>query len=291
MNLRTDATLPGWALVLPAVMLAAFIAMSLQRGDGEVRLWVLDVGQGDAILLQTPAGHTAVIDGGPGATALNSGVGKHLSFWQNSLDLAILTTPKDDDITGLVDLLARRPVDQIVQTEFTPTTSGQGAWQEAVAQSDADVSMASRGDLISFDNEPDLTLRVLYPPAESAVEGMPLLLKLEYKGTSILLASGLTTHDETLLLSLSDQADLKSDVLLVGQHGSDSATSPRFIATVQPSAAIISVGAGNRTNDPAPEVLQRLTAAGAKIYRTDQNGEIEVALKAGELTITPERDK
>jgi competence protein ComEC len=219
MKARTEATLPAGALLLPVLSLAIFIVVSLQKPDGALRLWVLDVGQGDALLLQTPAGHTAIINGGPGATALNTGIGKHVPFWQNSLNLAILTTPKDDDITGLVDLLGRRKIDQIVQTEFTHTTSVQGAWQEAVAQSNAQVSTATRGDLITFDKEPALVLRVLYPPAEDAAKDAakdaPLLVRLEYNGISILLASGLNTQDETMLLSLSEQAELKSDVLLV----------------------------------------------------------------------------
>lgn len=289
MKARTGATLPQGVLLLPLVALAVFIGVSLQKPDGALRLWVLDVGQGDALLLQTPAGRTALIDGGPSATALNTAIGKHIPFWQNSLDLVVLTSPKEDSITGLVDLLGRRKIEQIVQTAFTPTTSVQGAWQEAVAQSSARLSAATRGDVITFDKEPGLALRVLYPPAGDTTGEAPIVLQLEYNGTSVLLALNMSEQDETRLLALSTGDELKSDVLLVGRHGSDGATTPRFIAAVEPQAAIISVGAGNRTNDPSPEVLQRLIDAGAKIYRTDQNGEIEVALKDGELVITPQR--
>jgi competence protein ComEC len=289
MKVRTGVTLPQGVLLLPLVALALFIGVSLQKPDGALRLWVLDVGQGDALLLQTPAGHTALIDGGPSATTLNTAIGKHVPFWQNSLDLVVLTSPKEDSITGLVDLLGRRKIEQIVQTAFTPTTSLQGAWQEAVAQSSARLGTATRGDVITFDNEPALALRVLYPPAGDATGEAPIVLHLEYSGISVLLASNMSEQDETRLLALATGNELKSDVLLVGQHGSDGATTPRFIAAVQPRAAIISVGAGNRTGDPAPEVLQRLIDAGAKIYRTDQNGETEVAMKDGELVITPQR--
>jgi competence protein ComEC len=275
--------------LLPLVALALFIGVSLQKPDGALRLWDLDVGQGDALLLQTPAGHTALIDGGPSATTLNTAIGKHVPFWQNGLDLVVLTSPKEDSVTGLVDLLGRRKVEQIVETEFTPTTSVQGAWQEAVAQSSAALSIAGPGDVITFDKEPGLALRVLYPPAGDTTGERPIVLQLEYNGTTVLLASNLTGQDETRLLALSTGDEIKSNVLIVGQHGSDGATSPRFIAAVQPRAAIISVGAGNRTNDPSSEVLQRLIDAGAKIYRTDQNGEIELALKNGELVITPQR--
>ena len=289
MKARTGATLPQWVLLLPLVALALFIGVSLQKPDGALRLWVLDVGQGDALLLQTPAGHTALIDGGPSATTLNTAIGKHVPFWQNSLDLVVLTSPKEDSITGLVDLLGRRKVEQIVQTAFTSTTSVQGAWQEAVAQSSARLSMATRGDVITFDKEPGIALRVLYPPTGDAKGEAPIVLRLEYSGISVLLASNMSEQDETRLLALATGNELKSDVLLVGRHGSDGSTTPRFIAAVQPRAAIISVGADNRTNDPAPEVLQRLIDAGAKIYRTDQNGETEVAMKDGELVITPQR--
>lgn len=289
MKARTGATLPQGVLLLPLVALALFIGVSLQKPGGALRLWVLDVGQGNALLVQTPAGHTALIDGGPSATALNTAVGKHIPFWQNSLDLAVLTSSKEDSVTGLVDLLGRRKIEQIVQTEFTPTTSVQGAWQETVAQSSARLSTAARGDVITFDKEPGFALRVLYPTAGDATAEAPILLQLEYAGTTVLLASNLSEQDETRVLALSTGDDLRSDVLVVGRHGSNGATTPRFVAAVQPQAAIISVGAGNRTNDPSPEVLQRLIDAGARIYRTDQNGEIELALKNGELVITPQR--
>lgn len=289
MKPRTGATLPQGVLLLPLVALALFIGVSLQKPDGALRLWVLDIGQGDALLLQTPAGHTALIDGGPSATALNTAIGKHVPFWQNSLDLVVLTSPKEDSITGLVDLLGRRKIEQIVQTAFTPTTSVQGAWQEAVAQSSARLSMATRGDIITFDNEPGLALRVLYPPTGGATGEAPIVLHLEYNGTSALLGSNMSEQDETRLLALATGDELKSDVLLVGRHGSDGATTPRFIAAVQPRAAIISVGADNRTNDPAPEVVQRLIDAGAEIYRTDLNGEVGLTLKNGEITFTLSR--
>jgi competence protein ComEC len=268
--------------------LALFIGASLQKPDGALHIWVLDVGQGDALLLRTPTGHTALVNGGPAPTALNTAVGKHIPFWLNSLDLVVLTSPKEDALTGLVDLLGRRKVEQIVQPPFTPTTSLQGAWQEAAAQSGAPLTTAARGDLITFDSEPDLALHVLYPPTGDPTSDAPILLRLEYNGTTILLASSISAQDETRLLALSAPDELKSDILIVGRHGSDDATSPRFLAAVQPSAAIISAGLGNRANDPSPAVLQRLTAAGAQIYRTDQNGEIELSLHNHDLPITPQ---
>jgi competence protein ComEC len=251
-----------------------------------MRLWVLDVGQGNAALLRTPHGHTAVIDGGPGGTALNEGVGRHLPFWQNNLDLVLLSAPKSENVSGLVDLLGRRKVSQIVQTPFETTTGLLGAWREAIEQSGAPAYYAQRGDVIRFDGEPEVALRVLYPARER--QG-PIVLKVEYGGISILLAASLEKEDETRLLDIAEEGELTSEVLVVPDHGSDTALSPRLLAAVDPTVAVISVGVGNRGEDPAPEVLQRLQEAGARVYRTDTNGTIEVTVDDGKLWVGSER--
>src|SRR6266480_7963007 len=87
---------PLWSLLLPWVVALSLLLVASQRPDGRLHLWVLDVGQGDAILLRTPGGHTALIDGGPGATPVLNGVGGHIPFWQRDLDLLVLTHPHQD---------------------------------------------------------------------------------------------------------------------------------------------------------------------------------------------------
>src|SRR5918912_2354978 len=87
---------PLWILPIPAIIALSRLLIASQQPDGRLHVWVLDVGQGDAILLRTPRGHTALIDGGPGATPVLNGVGRHVPFWQRNLDLLALTHPDDD---------------------------------------------------------------------------------------------------------------------------------------------------------------------------------------------------
>ncbi len=201
---------PIWTLIVPVVALIVLVVVATQKPDGRLHLWALDVGQGNALLVRTSRGHTTLIDGGPEATLLNEGVGRHLPFWQSNLDMVALTNAKAEDVTGLVDLLGRRRVSQVLQTQFETTTSVQGAWKEAVGQSGASVHFAQRGDTVSFDGEPDVVLRVLYPPEGDKSEHTPIVMKVEYDGISILLAESLGKTDEARLLGTAGKANWRA---------------------------------------------------------------------------------
>ena len=274
-----------WVFIIPVGALVILLIVAAQRPDGRFHLWVLDVGQGNAVMLRTPRGHTAVIDGGPEATPLNEGIGRHMPFWQSHLDLIVLTRPKAENVTGLVDLLKRRTVSQVVQTQFELTTSVQGAWREAVGQLAASLHYAQRGDKITFDGEPDVALYVLYPPDVEESKDAPIVIKVEYDSIRILLAESMEKEDEARLLGMAEEGELTSDVIVVPDHGSDTALSPRLLEAVAPRVAIISVGAGNRSEDPSPEVLARLKGAGVSVYRTDLDGTVEVIVDDGQLWV------
>jgi len=190
------ATVPLWAALVPVVAALAIVLAMSQRSDGRLHLWVFDVGEGDAILLLTPRGHTVLVDGGPGVTPLAESVGKHLPFWQHNLDVAVLTEPQQENMMGLVDLLARYKIGQVVQTEFSATTTLQHTWLDALKNGATPVQYVKRGDLIGFEDEPEVTLRVLNPGESEILKGdantmehnRSIVLKVEYGTTSILLA-------------------------------------------------------------------------------------------------------
>ncbi len=92
--------MPFWSVLVPVIAAIAIVLVASQRTDGRLHLWVFDVGEGDAILLLTPHGHSVLIDGGPGATPLAEAVGKHLPFWQRYVDIAVLTAPKAGEPDG-----------------------------------------------------------------------------------------------------------------------------------------------------------------------------------------------
>lgn len=268
----TGLSVPLWALVVPVFALVMLLVIVGQQPDGRLHLWVLNVGQGEAILVRTPEGHTALVDGGPGATSLLNGVGSRLPFWQHNIDLVVLTRPTQERLTGLVELVGRYDVGQVVQTEFTATGGMQAQWLGLLSSRKIPVHYAVRGETLTFSGETEVALEVLNPREER--EG-PVALRLTYGSHSILIGGDARDKDEAEMVSYKGEG-LRSQVHVVGHFGGKGASIPRFLSAVQPKVAIISVGAGNRFGYPAPETVEALSAKGALVYRTDLNGTVEI---------------
>ncbi len=279
------AGVPLWGLAVPALALVMLIIVVGQQPDGRLHLWVLDVGQGEAVLLRTPQGHTALVDGGPGATPLLNGMGKRLPFWQRNLDLVVLTRPVQDRLMGLVDLLGRYEVGHVVQAEYTATGGAQAQWLRLLDSQAVHVHHPTRGERLTFAGEPDVVLEVLSPGEDG--DG-PVALRLTYASHGILISGDAREEDEAEMVRYKGEG-LRSQVLVVGHFGSRDTATPRFLAAVRPSVAIISAGEGNRFGYPSPDTLDALRAAGASVYRTDLNGTIEVIADRERLWVATER--
>jgi competence protein ComEC len=259
-------------------------------------MWVFDVGEGDAILLLTPRGHTVLVDGGPGVTPLAEGIGSHLPFWQHSIDVVVVTQPQQENMMGLVDLLGRYEVGQVAQSEFTGTGSLQEAWHSKLRETGTPEHHVTRGDEIGFEDEPDVILKVLNPGKDDILKGdkstlennRSVVLAVEYGKVRMLLASDVEEAGEANMLRLAGDS-LESQVLKVPSHGSGDATSPRFVEAVQPKVSIISVGEGNKAGYPSIDVINRLQDAGSQVYRTDQDGTVEVIAEKDRLWVKSER--
>jgi len=293
---REPRRVPAWTLLIPALALAAIVILAGQVSDGRLHMWVFDVGQGDAIMVKTPAGHTALVDGGPGATPLLNGVGSHVPFWQHDLNLLVLTHPHQDHMMGFAELVRRYHVEQIVQTVFTPTSSIQTEWLAEIKSLGIPVKRLVRGQTITFAGEPDISLRVLSPTTPDAhqegengdVNNTSIVLKLAFGKHSVLLEGDAQLEAEhDMALTLPD--DLRADVLKVGHHGSETSSSPEFLNLVQPRVAIISVGSDNRFGHPSPDTIEHLHSIGARIYRTDQDGTVEIIADQEHLWVRSER--
>lgn len=274
-RLRARLAAPPARLWAPPMGLAAVALWSAiaAQPDGRLHVAFLDVGQGDAILITTPHGHQVLIDGGPEPAVLLRQLGRHMPFWDHWLDLVIVTSPHADHLTGLIALPQRYGIGAVLDNGTNATGQLGNAWAKALRSGNvAHILHAHAGMRIQL--EADIALDVLNPgplPSDDAGDNA-IVLRLTWGNASFLFTSDITEATERTLLT-SDHS-LLSTVLQVPHHGSASSTSSAFVAAVNPQFALISVGAGNRFGQPAPEVLDRL--AGRRLLRTDEHGTVEL---------------
>ena len=280
----------GWRLAgfLAIVVVALWLA---SRGlpDGRLHVYFLDVGQGDAILMRAPDGRKVLIDGGPSPAALLSEIGALLPFWDRRLDLVVLTHPDGDHMTGLVALLERYHVTQVLDTIQADAAPEAAAWREELAARRIPRSFAERGMRLLIG---DVVLTVLNPgptppPLEPRAGGndASVVLRIDYGETSMLLSGDVESEGERKMLAAG--LPLRADVLKVGHHGSRNSTSAPFLTAVAPSLAVIQVGAGNRFGHPHADLLARL--ANIRILRTDRDGRIGVTSNGQRLSVNAQR--
>lgn len=242
----------------------------------ELRVTVLDVGQGDAILVESPTGVKVLIDGGPDRGVLRE-LGVALPFWERTIDVVVATHPDKDHIGGLPDVFAKYEVEHFVEPGIPHETSAVTALAEAVsAEPGLTRLLARRG--MRLDLGGGAYADILYPdrdPSKLETNFGAVVMRLVYGETSFLFTADIPTQIEDWLLMLdgSDGA-LDVDVLKVAHHGSKYSTSGAWLRATSPSAAAISVGAKNSYGHPTPEVLSRVEHAGARILRTDIDGRI-----------------
>jgi competence protein ComEC len=270
---------PKW-LVLPLLVVAILVwFVALTMPDSKLHVSFLDVGQGDALLIQTPNGQDILIDGGPDPQKINLELSKKLPFWDRTIDLMVCTQPQADHITGLVDVLQRYKVKQVLECGVSYNSSIYQEWCNLVEEKQIKRDKAQAGQEIDLGN--GIKIEVLNPPAtpfegtSDDVDNNGVVLKLSWGKLSFLFTADIREEVEFELIG--QRANLKSTVLKVSHHGSKTSTTSQFLAAVDPEAAVISVGVDNPFGHPNPEVVERLISRVGEdnVYRTDVNGTIE----------------
>lgn len=268
----------GWALAaLGAATLLIWIA-ALQLPDGRLQAHFFDIGQGDAILLRTPGGRTILVDGGPDPVLLASRIGQVLPFWQQRIDLVVATHADQDHLAGLVGLVERYEVGQVIQGPMAGEGSLENAWREALAAQGIPVVPAVRGTTITLGDA--TRIEVLHPPGDAPLgveaddNASSVVLRVVSGRCRILLTGDIDTATESALLAAG--LPLDATILKVSHHGSADGSSAPFLAAVDPDVAVISVGAENRFGHPSEATLERLERQGARVLRTDRDGSIVI---------------
>ncbi|MBF6599000.1 MAG: DNA internalization-related competence protein ComEC/Rec2 [Dehalococcoidia bacterium] len=269
--LRHRALVAG--IGLPALVLAVSVAaMARPSAPARLRVTVLDVGEGDSILIQTPGGRDVLVDGGPGRATLR-GLGKALPWNDRSLELVVLTHPQADHMIGLPDVLDRYDVRAVLAGPGTASSAGYDAWLRAVQDEGRTLQTARQG--MSIDLGGGARMDVLAPDAgeaaDSNVNNTGVVLRVSWRKVSFLLAADIEAKTEQALLA--DSVDLRSTVLKVAHHGSNTSSTAAFLAAVQPQMSVVSAGARNPFGHPRPDVVARLAEYGP-VYVTATEGAV-----------------
>lgn len=257
--------------------------------DNRLHVVLLDVGQGDAIFIRTPSGKQVLVDGGPSETVLLSELGRQMPFWDRTLDVVVLSHPDADHVTGLVPVLERYQVDTVIFHEVEHQTEVYEYWQQLVQLEGATVYQGEAGLRITLDE--GLEMVVLHPGAElvsgtdTDVNNNAVIVRLVYGQVSVLLTGDIEAVVEHQLVAAGTR--LESTVLKAAHHGSCSSTTQEFLDAVDPEMVLISVGADNDFGHPCPDVIGRLE--GLPIYRTDEQGVIEIISDGTQMWVETER--
>jgi competence protein ComEC len=243
-----------------------------------------DVGQGDSIFIETPQGNQIVIDGGPSSAVLEK-LGRKMPFWDRTIDLVILTHPERDHITGLLDILKRYHVENVLWTGVLRDTAEYREWRRLLEEEQkegASILLARRGQKVTCEKcrSQQWALEILSPVeavANREVEksnNTSIVTRLMFGQTSFLFTGDIESPIERELLL--ERAGIDATILKVAHHGSKTSSIPQFIAAVSPELAVISVGRNNRYGHPHPSTLATLERNDAKILRTDERGDITI---------------
>jgi competence protein ComEC len=256
-------------LILPlglAISLV-FIANRELQPDYLLHVNFYDVGQGDAIFIETYLGNQILIDGGPGDQVVQE-LGYDLPFYDRTIDLVILTHPHADHVGGLVDVVKRYKVKKVLLPEIELENAAYKKFLALIEEKNIEMIYAQEGQRIYLDNA---TVFDVYFPAGEVVTRDPndasIFGKLSFGASSFLLTGDAGFSIENQLLT---KYNLDVDVLKVGHHGSRFSTSTNFLNEVAPEWAVISVGK-NSYGHPTQDTLNNLDQSGTVIFRTDQD--------------------
>ena len=278
-----------WVLLI----FASFIFSAAFADSQPLKIHFLDVGEGDSILIEAPNGETALIDAGNLITGLR--VVKYLK--KNNiynLEHLIFTHPHLDHIGGAFFILQMMGIENVYDNGENLLALAKSSdvyrWYDDLVRESNKYGVLRAGDSLLLG---EVKLKTLWSPRPlifSDFNANSLVIMVEYKTFRCLLTGDLTIPAEAELLK--KESYLRADVLKVGHHGFADASSEKFLKAVSPKIAVISVNKDNIRGYPSFEVLTRLKEMGARVYRTDENGNVVIQVgERGEIVVETGREE
>jgi competence protein ComEC len=258
-----------WAsAALGVVLVVVGASAALWPPPSGIRVRALDVGQGDAFLVEFD-GRTLLIDGGPDPARLLAQLGASLPPWRRRIDVVALTHAHADHADGLLGVLDRYEVGLAIEPVGLNPGPVASAWSDRLSRAHVVRRAVGAGMRMRVG---DATLAVLSPNGDPRVDVPSLVLRLERGSFSMLFMGDATDRAQADLLL--NPTSLAARVYVPPHHGAASPYAVPLVHAVGPSAAVISVGAQNRYGHPTPETLAALGKV--PTYRTDRDGTVEL---------------
>lgn len=256
------------------VLLNAYVFLGESRHEGELRVSVLNVGQGDAIFIEGPTGTQMLIDGGLGHAVLRE-LASVMEPTDRSIDVVVESHPDADHIGGLPAVFDRYDVSYFLEPGMHADTPAYAALEFAVDHEPGVHWLPARRGM-HIDLGGGAYADILFPdrdPSGLEANDSSIGMRVVYGETSFMLTGDMPADIEEWLVEL-DGERLESDVLKAGHHGSKTSTSNAWLAAVQPSIVAISAGEDNSYGHPHAEVTDRIREDGAEIVSTIEDGTI-----------------
>ena len=275
-----------------AAWFAGMLLLLPVRPPGELEIYVLDVGQGDSILIRAPSGMTAMIDGGSSSVSRvwQYRVKETLKYFGiRRLDYVFLSHGDSDHVSGILEFLEEyeRGIGGKNTKGITlgrlihgpETGEDYRVLDELTGKNRIPVTVMEEGGRISYgEGERAWEIQCLAPDGENLLGDKnqdSLVLLLKYGEFQMLFTGDMQTEGEARLLRAG--ADIRADVLKVGHHGAANASSSDFLKKIRPRIAVISCAEKNWYGHPSPETLERLSGADSRIYCTAWEGAVKIA--------------
>ena len=291
-----------WLLVLLGILWSLSALLPHFQRD-RLEVWMLNVGQGESILVREPSGKLLLYDGGPDESVLQQ-LGSVLPPWQRRIDLIILSHDHTDHLTGLISILQRYQVGEIWASGATYKSPEYHRFIAEISERHIpkrnlyfNIEQCQESLVcpipITFGQA---SLQVYHPLFDMAgaephqPHDATLSVKASYRGQSVFLTGDLDEQHEQSMIDACQQprCTLNATLLQVPHHGSATGLLDAFLRSVGPHYALFPVGLNNKFNFPRPEILTKLQIGGVPFWRTDLNGRIHASLGGSKVTVQPE---
>ena len=272
------------SIIIIIVILFNVFSYSYLLIPKNLRIYFIDVGQGDSCLIITPRNKKILIDGGEGDS--NVLLSYLLDRRIKTIDYIVISHFDSDHCNGLIEIIQKLNVKNVLISKQAYFCDEYRNIANIINLKKINTIQVKQGDVLNIDKE--VKLGIFYPAKNLEYDDLnnnSIVAKLRYNKFSVLFTGDIEKSEENILNKYTSN-QLKSDVIKVAHHGSRTSSSEEFIKAVKPKVALIGVGMNNKFGHPNQEIIERLENVNCKIYRTDEMGEIVLEVdKKGKVKI------